>query len=159
MTRAVGNGLIKTLSDAIGTGAIGKLAKQIAGLSTDIANIKAMAAQMPAAGDYLTSTVFTKVGDGRVSLTKNGQLCVTGTVIFQASVTAGTHINTLAFDNALKTRIPCLMFWGPQGFYFSRHCTFINEDGFLNGDVSANTDSKLVVVITSGIYPIFANKE
>lgn len=41
MTRAVGNGLIKTLSDAIGTGALGKLAKQVAGLSTDMENIKA----------------------------------------------------------------------------------------------------------------------
>lgn len=40
MTRAVGNGMIKTLADAIGTGAVGKLAKQVAGLSTDVANIK-----------------------------------------------------------------------------------------------------------------------
>ena len=40
MTRAVGNGLIETLADAIGTGAVGKLAKQAAGLSTDMANIK-----------------------------------------------------------------------------------------------------------------------
>lgn len=40
MTRAVGNGLIKTLADTIGTGAVGKLAKQVAGLSTDMANIK-----------------------------------------------------------------------------------------------------------------------
>lgn len=40
MTRAVGNGLIKTLADAIGTGAVGKPAKQVAGLSTDMANIK-----------------------------------------------------------------------------------------------------------------------
>lgn len=39
MTRAVGNGLIKTLADTIGTGAVGKLAKQAAGLSTDVANI------------------------------------------------------------------------------------------------------------------------
>lgn len=40
MTRALGNGLIKTLADTIGTGAVGKLAKQIAGVSTDVANIK-----------------------------------------------------------------------------------------------------------------------
>ena len=40
MTRAVGNGMIQTLANAIGTGAVGKLAKQIAGLSTDVANIK-----------------------------------------------------------------------------------------------------------------------
>lgn len=40
MTRAVGNGLIKTLADTIGTGAVGRLAKQVAGLSTDVANIK-----------------------------------------------------------------------------------------------------------------------
>lgn len=41
MTRAVGNGLIKTLADAIGRGAVGKMDKQAAGLSTDVANIKA----------------------------------------------------------------------------------------------------------------------
>lgn len=40
MTRAVGNGLIKTLADTIGTGAVGKLAKQVAQLSRDVANIK-----------------------------------------------------------------------------------------------------------------------
>lgn len=40
MTRAVGNGMIQTLANAIGTGAVGKLAKQVAGLSTDMANIK-----------------------------------------------------------------------------------------------------------------------
>lgn len=40
MTRAVGNGLIQTLANAIGTGAVGKLAKQVAGLSTDVANLK-----------------------------------------------------------------------------------------------------------------------
>lgn len=40
MTRAVGNGMIQTLANAIGTGAVGKLAKQIAGLSTDVANLK-----------------------------------------------------------------------------------------------------------------------
>lgn len=40
MTRAVGNGMIQTLANAIGTGAVGKLAKQAAGLSTDMANIK-----------------------------------------------------------------------------------------------------------------------
>lgn len=41
MTRAVGNGMIQTLANAIGTGAVGKLAKQVAGLSTDMDNIKA----------------------------------------------------------------------------------------------------------------------
>ena len=40
MTRAVGNGMIQTIANAIGTGAVGKLAKQVAGLSTDVANIK-----------------------------------------------------------------------------------------------------------------------
>lgn len=120
---------------------------------------KGMAAEMPAEGDYLTSTVFTRVGDGRVSLTKNGQLCVTGTIIFSANVPANTYIDTLAFDNALKIPIPCLTFWGPQGFYLNERCTFINEDGFLNGSLSSNVDSKLSVIITPGIYPIFANKE
>lgn len=32
--------MIKTLANAIGTGAVGKLAKQVAGLSTDMANIR-----------------------------------------------------------------------------------------------------------------------
>lgn len=158
MTRAVGNGLIKTLADAIGTGAVGKLAKQVAGLSTDMANIKGMAAQMPA-GDYLTSTVFTKLGDGRVSLTKNGQLCVTGTVIFRANVPANTPANTLAFDNALKIRIPCLAFWGSKGDSIHVEIRFIDEDGFLNSNVAAPIDSILQIIITPGIYPIFANKE
>lgn len=40
MTRAVGNGMIQTLANAIGTGVVGKLAKQAAGHSTDLANIK-----------------------------------------------------------------------------------------------------------------------
>lgn len=40
MTRAVGNGLIKALADAIGAGEAGTPAKQDAGLSTDMANIK-----------------------------------------------------------------------------------------------------------------------
>lgn len=120
---------------------------------------KGMATEMPEAGDYLTSTVFTKHGDGRVSLTKNGQLCVTGTIFFTAAVPAGTFINTLAFDNALKIRIPCLSFWGPNGSYLATSCTFINEDGFLNAALKDNADSKLIVIITPGIYPIFANKE
>ena len=152
MTKAVGNGLIKALADAIGTGAVGKLAKQAAGLSS-------MAAQMPAAGDYLTSTVFTKVGDGCVSLTKNGQLCVTGTTIFKAMIPSGTPANTLAFDNALKIRIPCLAFWGAEGNAIHTEITCIDEDGFLNSDVSAPVESLLQIVITPGIYPIFANKE
>jgi hypothetical protein len=159
MTRAVGNGLIKTLADAIGTGAVGKPMKQAAGLSTDLANIKAMAAQMPEAGDYLTSSVFTKVGDGRVSLTKNGQLCVTGIVVFAAKVPINTPANTLAFDNALKIRIPCLAFWGSEGNAIHTEIRFIDEDGFLNSNVSAPVESTLQIIITPGIYPIFANKE
>lgn len=159
MTRAVGNGLIKTLADAIGTGAVGKLAKQVAGLSTDMANIKGMAAQMPASGDYLTSTVFTKAGDGRVSLTKNGQLCVTGTTVFRANVPANTPANTLAFDNALKIRIPCLAFWGSKGNEIHTEITHIDENGFLNSNVASPIESILQIIITTGIYPIFANKE
>lgn len=41
MTRAVGNGMIQTLANAIGTGAVRKLAKQVAEFSTEMANIKA----------------------------------------------------------------------------------------------------------------------
>lgn len=40
MTRAVGNGMIQTLANAIGTGAVGKLAKQVAGLSKDVEGLK-----------------------------------------------------------------------------------------------------------------------
>lgn len=151
--------MIQTLANAIGTGAVGKLMKQVAGLSTDMANIKAMAAQMPEAGDYLTSSVFTKVGDGRVSLTKNGQLCVTGTTIFQSRVPINTPANTLAFDNALKIRIPCLAFWGSKGNALHTEITFIDENGFLNSNVAAPVESLLQIIITPGIYPIFANKE
>ena len=120
---------------------------------------KGMAAEMPAAGDYLTSTVFTRVGDGRVSLTKNGQLCVTGITVFRADVPINTPANTLAFDNALKIRIPCLAFWGPKGDAIHTEITFIDEDGFLNSNVAAPVESKLQIIITPGIYPIFANKE
>lgn len=120
---------------------------------------KGMAAEMPAEGDYLTSTVFTKQGDGRVSLTKNGQLCVTGTTVFITDVPTNTPANTLAFDNALKIRIPCLAFWGPKGSAINTEITFIDEDGFLNSAVSVPIESQLKIIITPGIYPIFANKE
>lgn len=121
---------------------------------------KDMAVEMPASGDYLTSAVFTKVGYGSVSLTKNGQLCVTGTIIFEAVVPAGTLYSTLAFDNALKIRIPCLMFCGPQNnLYLDTRCVFINEDGFLDANFKSDNDTGLAVIITPGIYPIFANKE
>ena len=70
MTRAVGNGLIKTLADTIGTGAVGKLAKQVAGLSTDVANIKA-----PDKGSALmfnpdTGKLYIPCGNG-VAVNKN----------------------------------------------------------------------------------------
>ena len=120
---------------------------------------KGMSAEMPAEGDYLTSTVFTRAGDGRVSLTKNGQLCVTGIIIFKATIPANTFINTLAFDNALKIRIPCFAFWGPNGNSIHTDINFISEDGFLNSAVSEPSESKLQIIITPGIYPIFANKE
>lgn len=117
------------------------------------------ALELAAQGDYLTSTVFTRGGDGRVSLTKNGQLCVTGTTVFIADVPINTPINTLAFDNALKIRIPCLAFWGSKGNEIHTEITFIDENGFLNSGVSAPIDSKIQIIITPGIYPIFANKE
>lgn len=70
MTRAVGNGMIKTLANAIGTGAVGKLAKQVTGLSTDIANIKS-----PEKGSGLmfnpdTGKLYIPCGNG-VTVNKN----------------------------------------------------------------------------------------
>lgn len=121
--------------------------------------VKQALAEMPAEGDYLTSTVFTRAGGGRVSLTKNGQLCVTGTTIFMAIIPSNTPVNTLAFDNALKIPIPCLAFWGPQGNSINTEITFIDEDGFLNSGNSVPSESKLQIIITPGIYPIFSNKE
>lgn len=70
MTRAVGNGMIQTLANAIGTGAVGKLAKQVAGLSTDMANIKS-----PEKGSGLmfnpnTGKLYIPCGNG-VTVNKN----------------------------------------------------------------------------------------
>lgn len=251
MTRAVGNGLIKTLANTIGTGAVGRLAKQVAGLSTDMANIKTpdkgsglmfnpdtgklyipcgngvtvnnntgmlevpigdnlrytgsgldvpdadettagvvklthevsnrddgewaitadgvyeycpaknMAAEMPASGDYLTSTVFNKNGSGCVSLTKNGQVCVTGTIIFSAVVEENVNINTLAFNNVLGVDIPCFGVWGSvdSNPTINQHITAIKANGFINADGALSTKAKIIIVVQPGIYPIFANKE
>lgn len=70
MTRAVGNGMIQTLANAIGTGAVGKLAKQVAGLSADMANIKS-----PEKGSGLmfnpdTGKLYIPYGNG-VTVNKN----------------------------------------------------------------------------------------
>lgn len=70
MTRAVGNGMIQTLANAIGTGAVGKLAKQGAGLSADVANIKS-----PEKGSGLmfnpdTGKLYIPCGNG-VTVNKN----------------------------------------------------------------------------------------
>lgn len=70
MTRAVGNGMIQTLANAIGTGAVGKLAKQVAGLSADMANIKS-----PEKGSGLmfnpdTGKLYIPTGNG-VTVNKN----------------------------------------------------------------------------------------
>ena len=70
MTRAVGNGMIQTLANAIGTGAVGKLAKQVAGLSADAANIKS-----PEKGSGLmfnpdTGKLYIPCGNG-VTVNKN----------------------------------------------------------------------------------------
>lgn len=62
--------MIQTLANAIGTGAVGKLAKQVAGLSTDMANIKA-----PEKGSGLmfnpdTGKLYIPCGNG-VTVNKN----------------------------------------------------------------------------------------
>lgn len=74
MTRAVGNGMIQTLANAIGTGAVGKLAKQVAGLSTDMANIKS-----PDKGSGLmfnpdTGKLYIPCGNGVTVNKKTGML-------------------------------------------------------------------------------------
>lgn len=70
MTRAVGNGMIQTLANAIGTGAVGKPPKQVAGLSADVANIKS-----PEKGSGLmfnpdTGKLYIPCGNG-VTVNKN----------------------------------------------------------------------------------------
>lgn len=121
---------------------------------------KGMAAEMPVSGDYLTSDDYTKNGLGKVALTKNGQLCVTGTMLFYAEVPANTDINTLAFNNKLNSPIPCLVWWCYSDITVTalpnRDCTHITSGGFLNASGRAAVPSKLTVVITPGIYPIFA---
>ena len=70
MTRAVGNGMIQTLANAIGTGAVGKLAKQVAGLSTDMANIKAPDTGSGLMFDPDTGKLYIPCGNG-VAVNKN----------------------------------------------------------------------------------------
>lgn len=121
---------------------------------------KGMAAEMPASGDYLTSTIFDRYGNGCLALTKNRQLCVTGTMIFTADVPINVDINTLAFDNKLGVDIPCFAFWGrgsdPQ---VNKYCTHITRAGYINDVGALSTESTLTIILTAGIYPIFANKE
>lgn len=121
---------------------------------------KGMAAEMPPSGNYLTSSVFSKEGYGTVSLTKNGQMCVTATMIFYHKVPANVNINSLKFDNNLNAKIPCIAWWvygnTTQFIPPNRYCTYINSEGFLNADGVASVPSDLTIVLTPGIYPIFA---
>lgn len=121
---------------------------------------KGMAPEMPISGDYLTSTVFTKSGLGQVALTKNGQLCVTSTMIFYAEVPSGVNINTLAFNNKLNSYIPCLAWWFYDNLSVTtlpnRYTSHITTAGFLNASGVTDSPSTLTVVLTAGIYPIFA---
>lgn len=121
---------------------------------------KGMTAEMPASGDYLTSTAFTKRGDGKVSIMKNRQLCVTGTMIFNTHVQPGTDINTLPFNNTSGVSIPCLTWWVANNDISAaapnEYCTHIRPNGFLNASGVAQAASTLTVVLIAGIYPIFA---
>lgn len=122
---------------------------------------KGMAAEMPVSGDYLTSTVFTKYSTGKVALTKNGQLCVTNTIIFNAELPSDTDVSTLAFNNKLNSHIPCLLYWWfsnkvPVTTLPNQYTTHITSEGFLNSSGFVASPSTLTVVITAGIYPIFA---
>lgn len=77
MTRAVGNGMIQTLANAIGTGAVGKLAKQVAGLSTDMANIKAPDKGSGLMFDPETGKLYIPCGNGLAVNESTGMLEVT----------------------------------------------------------------------------------
>lgn len=147
-----------------------KIAHEVTDDSTDgvavgpdavYAPAKGMAAEMPASGDYLTSTVFTKSGTGKVSIMKNKQLCVTGTMIFNTAVQPGTNINTLSFNNTSGVSIPCLVWWVHGDIKTTatpnRYCTYITPNGFLNSSGALQEASTLTVVLIAGIYPIFAN--
>lgn len=148
-----------------------KIAHEVTNNSTDgvavspdavyaYAPAKGMAVEMPASGDYLTSTAFTKSGQGKVSIMKNGQLCVTGTMIFQTTVQPGTNINTLPFNNTSGVSIPCLAWWVWGDIKITappnRYCTHITPNGFINHSGTVQEVSTLTIALTAGIYPIFA---
>lgn len=117
---------------------------------------KGMAAEMPVSGDYLTSTDFSRSNtSGRVGLTKNGQLCVTSTIVFRATVPANTPIETLSFDNKLNAAIPCVALCDAS-YTVNPYISRIMPNGRLDANRSINVTDVLCVIVTAGIYPIFA---
>lgn len=64
MTRAVGNGMIRTLANAIGAGAAGKPAKQAAGPSTGMANIETPGKGSGLMFDPETGKLYIPCGNG-----------------------------------------------------------------------------------------------
>ena len=84
---------------------------------------------------------------------------MTDTLIFTADVEANANIHALSFVNKLNARIPCIGWWihtpteslAPNPFIVD-----INPDGHLNASGLVTYASKLIIVVTAGIYPIFA---
>lgn len=117
---------------------------------------KGMATEMPVSGDYLTSTDFSRYNtSGHVSLTKNGQLCVTSTIVFTTSVPPNVNVDELTFDNKLNVPIPCVAWWG-EGSLVNPYISNIMPSGHLDATGALNVKRNLYVVVTAGIYPIFA---
>ena len=120
---------------------------------------KGMAAEMPVSGDYLIPGDYIKHGLGAVALTKNGQLCVTNTLIFTADVKADVNLYTLTFVNKLDACIPCIAWWihtPTDSLAPNPYIVCIKPDGHLNASGVLTHASKLIIVVTAGIYPIFA---
>lgn len=120
---------------------------------------KGMAAEMPVSGDYLIPGDYNKYGSGAVALTKNGQLCVTNTMLFTANIKANVDVSALSFVNKLDARIPCIGWWVrnySESLAPNPYISHITPDGHLNASGSETIASKLIIVVTAGIYPIFA---
>lgn len=108
MTRAVGNGLIKTLADTIGRGTVGKPAKQVVGLSTDMANIKTPGVDIKNVSELKTTGTIAH------AVFSNGWIC------FEAYDVAGMEAN-----------VP---FAEIQGYAADMSLAFIGRDNTQFGD-------------------------
>lgn len=120
---------------------------------------KGMAAEMPVSGDYLIPGDYSRHGLGAVALTKNGQLCVTGTMVFTADIKANTDIFDLSFVNMLDVGIPCIgwrILPSTDSLTPDPDISCITPEGRLNASGLSTVATKIIIVVTAGIYPIFA---